>query len=111
MSNTLIINQPRVDVGLQTSTYTVPSGGAGLYNVRVQCTEIPPSGLSIVVNQNGSPVYTAATLGQTQSAIQFKAGAILCAAADVITVVFSSSSANDLLLNSVKSNVSIEQGA
>lgn len=109
MSNILFLNQPRVDVGLVTETYTVPTGGAGIYNVAVQCTEIPPSGLSIVVNQNGSPVYTAPTLTPTQSSIQFKTS-FLAAAADVITVVLSSSTANDLLLESVKTNVAISLG-
>ena len=107
MSNTLILNQSMVGVGLVTQTYTVPTTGA--YNVRVDVTEIPPSGLSIVVNDNGSPIYTAATIGQTQSAIQFKYG-FLATATHTITVVLSSSSANDNLLNSVKSIISIGQG-
>ena len=110
MSNTLFLNVPRSDIGLQTATFTVPTGGAGIYFVNMQVTEIPPSGLSIVVNKNGSPVFTAPTIGQTQSALQFRYSQ-LYADADVITVVMSSSTANDLLLNSVKSNVSIGQGA
>lgn len=109
MSNILILNQPRVDVGLTTSTYTVPTGGAGIYNVALQSTEIPPSGISIIVNKNASPVYTAPTLVPTQSSIQFKFP-ILLADADVITVVASSSNANDTLLNSVKTNTSIVLG-
>jgi len=98
-----------VDVGLVTDTYTVPTGGAGLYNVAAQVTEIPPSGLSVVVNKNGSPVYTAPAVTPTQSALQFKTSQLL-ADADVITVVLSSSTANDLLLNSVKTNVAITLG-
>jgi hypothetical protein len=109
MSNTLILNQPRVDVGLQAATYTVPSGLGGFYYVSFQCTEIPPSGLSVVVNQNGSPVFTAPAVGQTQSALQFRYAQVY-AAADVITVVVSSSNANDNLLNSVQSEVAIGQG-
>ncbi len=109
MSNILILNTPRVDVGLTTSTYTVPTGGAGLYNVRVQATEVPVSGLTIVVNQNGSPVYTAPVISPTQIAQQFKTS-LLLADADVVTVVASSSAANDLLLNSVKINTSIGLG-
>ena len=109
MSNILFLNVPRVDVGLVTDTYTVPTGGAGLYNVAAQVTEIPPSGLSVVVNKNGSPVYTAPAVTPTQSALQFKTSQLL-ADADVITVVLSSSTANDLLLNSVKTNVAITLG-
>lgn len=107
MSNILILNTPRVDVGLVTDTFTVPT--TGLYNLEAQITEIPPSSLSIVVNQNGSPVYTAPVLTPTQSAIQFKVD-LSCTAADVITLVLSSSNPNDLLLESVKTNVAIGQG-
>jgi hypothetical protein len=109
MSNILILNVPRVDVGLQTATYTVPTGGAGLYNIAAQITEIPPSGLSVVVNKNASPVYTAPTITPTQSALQFKTSLPL-ADADVVTVVLSSSQPNDKLLNSVKSNLALGQG-
>lgn len=38
MSNVLILNQNRTDVGLVTNTYTIPTGGAGLYNVKMQVT-------------------------------------------------------------------------
>lgn len=109
MANILFLNTPRVDVGLQTATYTVPTGGTGRYNVAAQVTEIPPSGLSIVVNNNGSPIYTAPTVTPTQSALQFKKSFNLTAA-DVLTVVFSSVETNDLLLNSVKSNLALGQG-
>lgn len=108
MANILILNQPRVDVGLTTSTYTVPTGAAGIYRVDLQATEIPPSGLTIVVNNNGSPVYTAPAVTPTQSALQFKAN-LLLAAADVVTVV-ATGSGNDNLLNSVKINTSIGLG-
>jgi hypothetical protein len=107
MSNILLLNVPRVDVGLVTDIFTIPS--TGLYNLEAQITEIPPSGLSIVVNQNGSPIYTAPALTPTQSAIQFKVD-INGVAADTITLVLSSSNANDALLESVKTNVSIGQG-
>jgi hypothetical protein len=107
MSNILILNQPYVNVGLDTMTYTIPA--AGLYSLHFEVTEVPPSGLSVVVNQNGSPVYTSATPTPTQSAFQFKQG-LVCALNDVITVVLSSSSAIDSALNNVKSIIAIEQG-
>ena len=67
------------------------------------------SGLSIVVNKNGSPIYTATAPTVTQSAQQFKYS-FQATAADSITVVFSSSTASDNGLNGVLSNVSIGQG-
>ena len=64
------------------------------------------SSLSIVVKQNGSTVYTAPAIAPTQSALQFTLD-LLCAASDAIQVVFSSSNANDNLLNTIKSSVGI----
>lgn len=67
------------------------------------------SSLVVTVNQNGSPIYTFSNSVPTQSAIQFKSS-FVGTAADVITVVLSSSNASDKLLNSVQSIVSIGQG-
>lgn len=110
MANTLFINQPFVLAGLPTWTYTVPTGGAGLYNVHVESTEGPVSAVSILVKKNGSTVFTAPTLSPTQGAIQFKQS-LLLAAADVVTVVMASANAVDNQLNSVKTTCTIGQGA
>lgn len=107
MSNILILNQSYVTVGLGTVTFTVPA--TGQYNVKCDFTENPPSSLSVVVNNNASPVFTAPAVSPTQGAQQFKVSLSL-AASDVVTVVLSSSAAIDNLLNSVKSIISIGQG-
>lgn len=107
MANTLILEQPFVFVGLGTLTYTVAS--TGRYSVKVQLSENPPSGLSVVVNNNASPVFTAPVITPTQIAQQFKVSLSLTAA-DVITVVLASSSAIDNQLNTVKTSVSIGLG-
>lgn len=107
MSNILQLNTSQVLSGLATMTYTVPT--TGVYSVLLQCTELPPSGISIVVNQNGSPVYTAPSVSPTQGALQFRIP-FYFTAADAITVVLSSSTANDLVINNVKSNIIIQQG-
>lgn len=104
----LLQNIPFVTVGLGTYSYTTPS--AGVYWLRLTSTEVPPSGISIVVNQNGSPIFTAPALSPTQGAIQFSLLNILCAAADSITIVLSSSNASDNMLNTVKTTVSIGNG-
>lgn len=67
------------------------------------------SSLSIVVNQNGSPVYTAPTIAGIQSALEFKAP-LLVNAGDTITVVFSSALAADEALNVIKANLAIQVG-
>ncbi len=108
MAETLIINRESVVVGLgAVYTFTVPA--TDMYSIRLGLTEIPPSGLSVVINDNGSPIFTAPVIGQTQIAQQFRLGVKLTAA-HVIIVVLASSSANDNLLNSVKTTVSICQG-
>lgn len=107
MANILLIEQPFVFCGLGTLTHTLAS--TGNYNVKVQLSENPPSGLSLVVNKNGSPIFTAPTITPTQIAQQFKT-AFQAAANDVITVVLSSSSQIDNNLNTVKSSISIGGG-
>lgn len=107
MANTLIQNTPFIFVGLGTLTYTIPA--TDQYSVRVDTTEIPPSGVSIVVNDNGSPIFTAPVLGQSQIGMQFTFRAKLTIA-HVITVVIASVDAEDLQLNTVKTSVSICQG-
>jgi hypothetical protein len=111
MSNILQLNQPQVLSGLGTMTIT--SLNPGLYYANVQLTEVPPSGVTIVVNYNGSPVFTAPVLAPTQIAQQFKYSPIVVSATtDTITVVLSSSAAIDNLPNSnnVKSTITIGQG-
>jgi hypothetical protein len=107
MANFLIKDTPFVFCGLGTLTYTIPA--PGIYNVSVQSTETPPTGLSIVVNVNGSPVYTAPVITPSQSAIQFKKDfpALLN---DVVTVVLASSAPVDLQLNTLKTTISCGNG-
>ena len=67
------------------------------------------SGLSIVINDNGSPIFTAPVIGQAQSSIQFKYS-FQATATHVITVVLASSTASDNQLSGITSNVSIGEG-
>ncbi len=67
------------------------------------------SSLSVVVNKNGSPVYTAPTIAGDQSALQFKYS-LPVTAADSITIIFSSSNASDQALNAIKANVAVWNG-
>lgn len=107
MANILLADVPQVFAGLGTLTYTVPS--TGIYNVRCTVTEIPPSGLTIVVNDNGAPVFTAPVITPTQIALQFKAD-FYFTAAHVITVVLSSAVASDSQLNNVKASITLGTG-
>ncbi len=113
MAETLFVNQPFVTANLTSGTdtlnYTVPTGGAGLYTAYVEVTNPPATGLSVIVKQNASTVYTAPTEGQTQSAQKFRYTQ-LYADADVIGVVLSSSTATDKAANATKAIVAVRQG-
>jgi len=67
------------------------------------------SGLSVVVNNNGSPIFTAPMLAVVQGSLQFKYS-FQATAADSITVVLSSSTATDKALNAIVSTTTIGQG-
>lgn len=107
MSNILIADTPQVFVGLGTLTYTVPT--TGIYNVRCTATELPPSGLTIVVNDNAAPVFTAPAVSPTQIALQFKAGFVFTAG-HTVTIVLSSANAIDSELNNVKTSITLGTG-
>lgn len=105
MSLTLIADQPQVSTGLVTYTYTTPA--AGIYTVRYLVTENPPSSLVVKVKDNSSDVFTAPTIGQTQSEMEFKYSQ-LYASGHAITVVMTST--GDSAINTVKSQCSIGLG-
>lgn len=107
MSNILLVEQPFVSVGLGSFTFTIPS--TGLYNVHVELTEVPPSGLTVAITKNAGNIFTAPVITPTQIAQQFKFG-FLASAADAIVVTLSSAQAIDAELNNVKATVTLGQG-
>jgi hypothetical protein len=119
MANFLFLDKNYVQDGLGTLTLTVPAtvltpGGPvavlnQIFYVKCQTTVTPPSSLVITVKQNGTTRYTAPAFTPTQSALEFNTDLIV-AAADSITVNFTSSAAVDNQLNSIKSNVAVGQG-
>ena len=113
MAEVLFINVPQVTAGLtsgtDTLTYTVPSGADGIYTAHVEVSNPPATGLSIVVKQGASTKFTAATEGQAQGGQKF-CYSQLYAAADVISVVLTSSTASDQVMQAVKAIVTIRQG-
>lgn len=89
--------------GLGTYTYTVPA--AGLFKAKVLAQLIPSTGISLVINQNGSPIATSTAAGASE--ILGAEVQLVLAAADVITWVVSSSTPTDYLLGKLLSTVSI----
>ena len=107
MPNTLNDTQSNIICGLGTWTYTVTQ--AGPFYVSASSTEVPPSSLSIVINQNGSPKATSTATTASQDRVRISID-LNCAASDVITVVISSAAAIDNQLNTVKTLVNLRAG-
>jgi hypothetical protein len=108
----LLLNTPYVMAGTNLGsgiTYTYTTAIADIFRVSLQTTYLPGTGLSVVVKQNGSTVFTMAAPGATQSASQFQTD-ILCAIGDVLTVNLTSSTAEDALLNTIQTTCQVMNG-
>ncbi len=98
------ISQNQTFDGLGTlALFTAPQAGDYFVDGKISLPSIVggagPSSLLVVINQNGSPVYTGPV-----GATGFYTG-LVCALNDAITVVFSSSAAADQGLNVIKSTI------
>lgn len=107
MASNFYLNAPFSGLGTAVSTQATV---AGIYEVegKLDLPSIPAGSLTasavvVVVNKNGSPVYTGSA-GARGFAVR-----VPCAALDAITVVLSSAALVDLEKNAVKSNTSISQ--
>lgn len=110
MATTLQLNQSCPMAGLGTATFTAQS--AMRLAVMCQATLPVASGVQIVINLNGSPVVTVGGAASNPTPTQPQLAAstkLTCAAADVVTVVLSSSSAVDSVPNNVKSIINLYQ--
>ncbi len=121
MTDSLNINQSTTVAGKDTQTFTVVT--AGIYQVDVNYT-IPyiaaggtgnsasttgASSLQILVKQGATTKLTLSNPSPNQPSMGGSVS-LLCAAADVITVVPSSSAAADAALNAIKGTINIFQG-
>src|ERR1700685_199064 len=101
------IGQSKVICALDTYTHTALASAP--YFVGIALSEVPPSGVSIQIQHNGSPVITSAAPSSTQGIVSLQAN-IVCAASDTLSVVVSSSSLIDSGLNVLKGILTIHQG-
>jgi len=83
----LSASQSNIIGGLGTFTYNIPA--AGVYELSIQSNLQPPSNLSIVINQNGSPIDSTNTPTINTTHIELCVTKI-CALNDVITFVLTS---------------------
>lgn len=98
-------NQNLVFNGLGTLSLNVPLAGQYVFDGKISLPTLSSgagqSSLVVTINQNGSPVYTGVAGAQGFRAL------IVCAANDLMAIVFSSSAAADLPLNVIKSTIDI----
>jgi hypothetical protein len=106
---TLITGIAQAKVLSNLDTYNHTTLLTSMYKVVVQATEIPPSGLEIVIQQNGTPMATAALPAATQSHVELQVR-LNCTAGDVISTILSSASITDTDLNTVRATLAITAG-
>lgn len=90
-------------------TYNHTTKAAGMYQVSVSVSEQPPSGMSIVIQQNGSQKAASAAPAASQGVVMLSVP-LNCALGDVISVILSSSVASDKAINQIKGILNIHQG-
>ncbi len=108
----LLLNQPYVMVVSAiatptTSLFTIPT--TGQYNATAQMTAPPGTGLTLILKQNGTTIYTSPVFGQTQTALQVKFD-FQATAADVIEFEFTSTVTEDAALNVIQAVIQVGQG-
>lgn len=101
----LSLNQINSVVGLVVATGTLPADGA--YHVTVDSTIVPPSGLSIVVEQGEDTIATSSTPTAVDQVAHVSVE-VSGLAGDVITITLSSTNLNDAPKNNIKSTINIQ---
>lgn len=102
------IEQAKVLNRLDTYNYTTDA--ASMYMVAISLSELPPSGMSIVIQQNGSTKASVSSPAISQNHMDLQV-VMNCASSDVISVILSSSNSNDQQLNSIRGTLNIHKGS
>jgi len=108
MSLGLKSSESNVAIGLGTFTYTVQT--AGLHGAVAVSSVLPPSGLSIVIQQNGTTVASSLSPSASSQIVSAYIYPINCAVGDVISFILSSSNSNDTMLNTAKTIIRVQAG-
>lgn len=102
------ITQTKILTELDTYNHTALA--TSMYMVSCAVSEVPPSGITITIKQNGSTKATMAAPAAAQQLTQLQI-VLNCVATDIITVVLASSTASDTGKNSFKAILNIHQGS
>jgi len=101
------ISQSKVLSQLDTYNHTALLNS--MYKVVVKASEIPPSGLIVTIQQNGSTKAVSTVADNIQGRIELQV-VLNCAINDVIGVILSSASASDTGPNAIKAILAINPG-
>lgn len=93
---------------LDTYVYTVKE--AGMHYVALAINELPPSGITISIQQNSNSPITTSAPAARQQVVQL-ATTFNCAVNDTITIVVASSTATDQGPQAFKGILTIKQGS
>lgn len=108
MSTTITgIGQTKILTNLDTYVHTALA--TNFYFVGLTLSEVPPSGLSIVIKQNSTTIVTSAAPSSTQQTISLQT-VLACAVNDTISVIISSTTPTESNPNSFKGILKINQG-
>lgn len=98
----------KVISNLDTYNYTVRS--QALHVAKLQINEIPPSGITITIKQNGTTIASSSAPQSPVSRIDLSA-TMQCNVSDVISIVVASSTSSDELPNAFKGILNIHVGS
>lgn len=102
------ISKSKVISNLDTYNHTI--GTNNMYTIKMDVSELPPSGVSIVIQQNGSTKLTTVAPASTQQLVSAQI-TLSCAVNDVISVIVSSSQARESAPNVIKGILNIHVGS
>lgn len=106
----LITRIDQTKVLSQLDTYNHTALQNSMYTVSIVMSEVPPSGLSLVIQQNSVTKASSTAPSSAQGVVSLQT-VLNCAASDVISVIISSNSNNDKALNVIKGILSIHTGS
>lgn len=94
----------------QLDTYNHTAMLNSMYMVSISLSELPPSGMSIVIQQNAVTKASVSSPAISQNHMDLQI-VLNCAINDVISVILSSSNVNDKQLNSIRGTLNIHTGS
>lgn len=101
------IMQTKILTNLDTYNHT--AGLNSMYTVSLRLSEVPPSGITMTIQQNGSTKVSTSAPAAAQSHVELRT-ILNCAANDIISVILASSTTSDTGLNALSCLLDITPG-